>query len=239
VAISDDGQMWFLINASPDLPAQIEAFKPLQPSSSNKRHTPIADVLLTNPDLDHVIGLLLMRHKDEQQVVWCSDEIRAQLRWTSPILNSFGGLAYHEAPLDFYRLTATIDFRAVPVTENCIAYDFLDRTTGKRCLIAPAVGAINADLQTALNWCHTMVFDGTFWSDDELKRVRPAARTALEMGHVPVEQSFELLSRCRAEFKIYTHINNTNPILNPDSPERAQVNGAGFTVAEDGMELQL
>jgi pyrroloquinoline quinone biosynthesis protein B len=239
VAISDDGRTWFLVNASPDLPAQIETFKPLQPVSPNTRHTPIAGVFLTNADLDHVAGLLLMRQNDQPQRVWCSDEMRAQLRWIDPALILFGGITYHQVPLDFLRLTATIDFRAVSIAGDCLAYDFLDRTTGKRCLIAPAVGQINADLQTALNWCHTMLFDGTFWSNEELKCIRPTARTALEMGHVPVEQSIDLLSRCRAEFKIYTHINNTNPILNPHSPERAQVNSIGITVGEDGMELQL
>ena len=239
MAISDDGHTWFLVNASPDLPAQIEAFKPLQPIPPKTRSSPIMAVLLTNADLDHVMGLLLMRQKDQPQIVCCSAEIRGQLRWIDPVLSSFSGIAYREAPLDFHRLTPMIDFRAIPITKGCLAYDFSERSKGRRCLIAPAVGAVNADLQTALNWCDAMLFDGTFWSDDELKRIQPTARTASEMGHVPVEQSLDLLSGCRAEFKIYTHINNTNPILNPDSSERAQVNRAGITVGEDGMEFQL
>jgi pyrroloquinoline quinone biosynthesis protein B len=239
VAISEDGQRWFLVNASPDLPSQIDAFKPLQPLPPKTRHSPIMAVLLTNADLDHVVGLLLMRQTEEPQIVCCSAEIRAQLRWIEPLVSSFSGIAYREAPTDFQPLTRTIDFRAISVTKGYVAYDFSERHKGRRCVIAPAVGAINADLQTALNWCDAMVFDGTFWSDDELKQVRPAARTAQEMGHLPVEQSVRLLSGCRAEYKVYAHINNTNPILDPASSERAEVNRAGITVGEDGMEFEL
>jgi pyrroloquinoline quinone biosynthesis protein B len=182
VAISSDGRAWFVVNASPDLPAQIEAFKPLQPLSPNTRHSPIAAILLTNADLDHVIGLLLMRQRDDQQLVYCSSEIRTQLQWIEPTLSSFAGIAYRQAPPDFCPLAGTIDFRAIPVADHSLAYEFYNRPNGKRCLIAPAVAAINADLHTALNWCDIMVFDGTFWSDDELKRLWPSARSASEMG---------------------------------------------------------
>jgi len=95
-----------------------------------------------------------------------------------------------------------------------------------------AVGAINADVQTALNWSDAVVFDGIFWSEDEFKSVRSTARSASKMGHLPVERSLGLLSECRAELKIYTHINNTNPILDPSSAERAQLDRAGITVGE-------
>jgi pyrroloquinoline quinone biosynthesis protein B len=239
VAISADGKAWFLVNASPDLAQQIESFPPLQPVPPQIRRSPIADVLLTNADLDHALGLLLMRQQNEPLIVCATAEVRERLRWTSNLLASFSGVLWRQPPLDFYPLAPGMDFRAIPLTKGDIAYEVRNQSTGKRAVIAPAVGAFSADLQTALNWCDALFIDGTFWSDGELKPLRPNARTATEMGHVPVEQSLIGLRSCRAAPIVYIHINNTNPILAPNSPQRREVEAAGIAVGEDGMEFEL
>jgi pyrroloquinoline quinone biosynthesis protein B len=85
-----------------------------------------------------------------------------------------------------------------------------------------------------------VLFDGTFWSDHELRTVREGARSANEMGHLPIgEGSLDLLRDLPARHRIYMHINNTNPILAKDSPQRRMVESAGIAVGEDGMELVL
>jgi pyrroloquinoline quinone biosynthesis protein B len=121
-----------------------------------------------------------------------------------------------------------------------VAYEFLDHQTGGRLLVAPDVGAVNKGLKEALQNADAVLFDGTFWSNDELRLVNPGARTSADMGHVTIrETSLALLGGIGARHKIYIHINNTNPVLAADSPERAAVEAAGLVVGYDGLEFQL
>jgi pyrroloquinoline quinone biosynthesis protein B len=107
-------------------------------------------------------------------------------------------------------------------------------------LVAPDVACCNGALADAINQADAVLFDGTFWSDDELSDFKAQARTAVEMGHVTIkDQSLSLLTKCPAGRKIYVHINNTNPILSPGSPERAAVAAAGILVGYDGLEFEL
>jgi pyrroloquinoline quinone biosynthesis protein B len=106
--------------------------------------------------------------------------------------------------------------------------------------VAPDVSAITGELQDALEHSEAILFDGTFWSNDELAKVRPGARPALEMGHLTIkDHSLDLLARLPARRKIYIHINNTNPILALGSPERAAIEAAGLTAGWDGLEFEL
>jgi pyrroloquinoline quinone biosynthesis protein B len=99
---------------------------------------------------------------------------------------------------------------------------------------------VTHELRDAIHSSNVLIFDGTFWSDGELAAVRPGARTARAMKHLPIsEGSLDLLRQSPASRKIYTHINNTNPILMPDSPERAQLKQAGIEIARDGLEIVL
>jgi pyrroloquinoline quinone biosynthesis protein B len=119
-----------------------------------------------------------------------------------------------------------------------VALEFIDQDRGTRAVIAPDVAAINPELSQALRAADLIFFDGTFWSEDELRQIDPDARTASAMGHLPISGgSLELLRECRAQTRVYVHINNTNPILAPNSPERATVDAAGIIVGEDGMEF--
>jgi pyrroloquinoline quinone biosynthesis protein B len=252
-----------LINASPDLHWQIEANRELQPRSPAPRSSPIAGALLTNSDLDHVLGLFCLREGNRVNI-YATSAVRRTLErhlGLSDILGAFCGVAWHEPPGD--RLEALpgretgknlLTYRAValpgkpppfakdiPLQEmHSVAYQLADAQTGGRLLVAPDVAALNDELLEALSSADAVLFDGTFWSTDELSRVKPHAPGAGEMGHVTIRDcSLGLLGRLRAKRKIYIHINNTNPILASDSRERAAVEAAGIIVGSDGFEFEL
>jgi pyrroloquinoline quinone biosynthesis protein B len=221
------------------LPRQIESTPELQPHPDSPRNSPIAGVLLTNADLDHALGVVLMRQQETPLVVHASEETRAALRWVDLVLQPFGGLEWRAISREFYPLGPGITFRAIPL-EKSVAFQFRDEMSGTSVLIAPAVGHITDELHQAVQEAGVILFDGTFWNNDELRAVRPNARSAREMNHLPIsEGSLDLLRQAPARRKIYTHINNTNPILAPGSPERLAVEQAGVEIAHDGLEISL
>lgn len=196
-------------------------------------------VLLTNADLDHSLGLLLMRQQAAPLIVYATEETRSALAWIDRLLQPFGGMEWRAVAPDFQSLGHGIACRAI-VLGNGIAFQLRDDTAGALALIAPAVGKVSGELRDAVNSSGAVFFDGTFWSDDELRHVRPAARSAREMNHLPIsEGSLELLCGSAAPRKIYTHINNTNPIFMPGSSERERVEQAGIEIACDGLEVVL
>jgi pyrroloquinoline quinone biosynthesis protein B len=239
VAISGDDKRWFLINASPDLAQQIERTPALQPRPEAPRNTPIAGILLTNADLDHGLGLLLLRQRETPLVVYATDETRAALDWIDTVLKRFCGVEWRPVPHDFISLSQTIAFRAISLPGS-IALQFRDQSSNATAVIAPAVGNLTDELGDAVKNSDVVLFDGTFWKDDELLAFGPGARRAREMNHLPIgEGSLDLLRHSSARRKLYIHINNTNPILMPGSRERAQVEQAGIEIACDGLEIAL
>ena len=239
VAISGDDERWFLINASPDLAQQIERTPELQPRPGSPRNTPIAGVLLTNADLDHGLGLLLLRQRETPLVVYASDETRAALDWIDMILKPFCGVEWRPVSRDFISLSEQVGFRAILLPKS-IALQFRDQSSNASALIAPAVGNLSDELHDAVKTSDVVLFDGTFWKDDELLAVRPGAGTAREMNHLPIaDGSLDFLRDSPAHRKLYIHINNTNPILMPGSHERAEVERAGIEIARDGLEIAL
>ena len=127
---------------------------------------------------------------------------------------------------------------------NChdsVAFQFLDEASGRTALVrASGWRAYPSNCREQLHDSDLVLFDGTFWSDDELAAVRPGARSAREMNHLPISDgSLDFLRQSPARRKIYTHINNTNPILMPGSRERAELEQAGIEVARDGLEILL
>ena len=237
-ADSDEFQGWWLINASPDLAAQIEYTPALHPRTA-PRSTPIDGVLLTNADIDHVFGLFLLRQQEKPLVVYAGDETRAALGWLDYILAQFCGIEWRKISADFQSLNGGISFRAIQLPHST-AFQFRDNLSGTIALVAPSVAIVTRELHDAIHSSNVLIFDGTFWSDGELAAVRPGARSAREMKHLPIsEGSIDLLRQSAASRKIYTHINNTNPILMPDSPERAQLRQAGIDIARDGLEIVL
>jgi pyrroloquinoline quinone biosynthesis protein B len=264
VALSADGQNWFLINASPDLRAQIEAFSGLQPSAQTSRNSPIAAVLLTNADLDHVLGLFLLREKSSLRVHAPESvfQVLARELRLVDVLKPFCRLDWQDTSGDSPRSLllengerSGLKYRALPLSTQAppyassstsgegtqsVAYEIVDERSGGRMIVAPDVASITPELLLAMKTADAVLFDGTFWSNDELPNVTGKARTADDMGHLTVRDgSLTVLRDLKARHKIYLHINNTNPILNPDSSERAAVERAGIVVGHDGLEFEL
>ena len=199
----------------------------------------MAGVLLTNADIDHALGLLLLRQQEKPVIVYATEETRAALAWIETVLARFCGVEWRNITAEFQPLDGGISFRAIEL-HGSVAFQLRDLTSGRVALIAPAVGELAAELSEACSTSDVILFDGTFWSDGELVAVRSGARTAREMKHLPISDgSLDALRRSPARRKIYTHINNTNPILMPGSRERAQVEQAGIEIARDGMEIIL
>lgn len=265
VAISADGRHWFLLNASPDIRAQIESFSSLQPSNGTMRNSPIEAVLLTNADLDHTLGLLLLREGQKLRIhataavrqslsegislvsaleSFCGAEWIEPPTKPQPLLlrdGSISGLAYEAIPLQG-KLPRFVKSRATTSTGNVVGYRITDNKTGGRLMFLPEVGQLDDKLLSILPECEALLFDGTFWSEDEMRERGTGTLSAADMGHLPISGasgSLNVLAKLRVKHKIYIHINNTNPILIEGSAENAAVNAAGCLVGRDGMEIKI
>lgn len=261
VAVSADGGRWVLINASPDLPSQLLSF-PAQPAPG-RRETPIEAVLLTDADLDHILGLFLLRESNTELLIHASKAIRTAveegLRLTE-VLDKYCGIRWLETPVDFAPLFCAdgapsgLEYKAVETQgqgpryqrmgPNCrrIAYILRDLNRAKSVLIAPGVATLEPQLLAELNQADAVFFDGTFWSSDDFQKSGIADPSAGELlrSHLPISTgSLKTLAGTPAKQKVYLHINNTNPILWNGSPERKQLDRFGIQVAVDGMEFEL
>ena len=211
----------------------------LQPRRDSPRNTPIAGVLLTNADIDHALGLLLLREQGTPAIVYAADDTRTALAWIDGVLARFSGIEWRKVSPEFQTLSGNVAFRAIQLPRS-VAFQFRDDGAGGSVLFAPSVGELTDELRNAVNESDVVLFDGTFWSDGELAAIRPGARTAREMNHLPISDgSLQFLHQSPAGRKIYTHINNTNPILMASSRERAHVKQSGIEIARDGMEIVI
>ncbi len=258
IAVCSNGLRWVLLNASPDFPSHIARFSELR-SQHDARGSSIASVLLTDAELDHITGLLSMR-ENQSIKLHCTRRVYDWVFESNPI---FGGLIQssrfsweevehrHPVALDDGRLSFEAIFveGKIPTYVKApseslvgatVAYKMTDER-GRSLLHVPAIKRISDELVEVASQCDCIFFDGSFWSDDEMARRGVGTRTSLAMGHVPIdgpEGSLARLSHLRAR-KVYTHVNNTNPILDEDSPERRTIEAAGWEVAEDGMDFTL
>ena len=262
IALSGDGLHWYIVNCSPDIRAQFDAFPALHPAPFQVRNSPLQAVFLTNADLDHTAGLLFLR-EGNSLTVHASKAVREcltiSLAFTS-ILEAFCGITWLEPSLDWQPLSlcnakpSGLAYRAIPLPsppptfssplnsmeEQTLAFHFKDERTGQTVLMAPDVFEVTDPLRDALHTADAVLFDGTFWSDDELSQVKCTTKKASDMGHLPINSgSLDLLSQLPARHRIYLHINNTNPIFRVGSEERLAVENAGIAVGRDGMELEL
>jgi pyrroloquinoline quinone biosynthesis protein B len=265
LAISEDNGSWFLLGASPDLRGQIEATAELHPREG-LRQSPIAGALLANADLDHVLGLLLLRElqplrvhatasvrrilREDNSIFKMLQRIPDQLAWTdfSPgeefSLHSerggHSGIKCRAVSLSKHYPAYVSDERRAQLAPGEASLGFiLESPSGARLGYMPAVPALDDAFLQQLDTCDLLLFDGTFWSDDELIRVQGSGQTALQMGHIPVEIILEKLAGVRRPRRIFIHINNTNPMLDEASPQYRQVREAGWEVAEDGWQFNL
>lgn len=258
LAVTADGTRWLLLNASPDLRQQIIASPDLHPRGAS-RHSPIAAVVVTNGDVDHLAGLLTLR---EQQsfVLFGSRATLDQVAATS----LFGVLnrdLVKTCPVELDEavetgLGLTVRPFAVPgkvplyleqadlvigaETESTIGLEVSD---GKSTFFyIPGCAEINERVEKRLSGAEVLFFDGTTFTDDEMVALGLSTKTAWRMGHVSMSGEKGSVARLAGSGigrKIYIHINNTNPVLVEDSQERAMVEQAGWEVAYDGMEVVL
>ena len=180
-----------------------------------------------------------MRQEETPLVVYATEKTQSALGWLETILKPFRRIEWRTPTPNFQSLGNGIAYRAIALHES-IAYQLRDEVSGATALLAPAVGELTDELREAVNASDVIGFDGTFWSDEELRAVRAGARTARQMNHLPISDgSLDFLRASPARRKFYTHINNTNPILMPGSNERRQVEEAGIEIAYDGLEIIL
>jgi pyrroloquinoline quinone biosynthesis protein B len=264
VALSADRRHWFLLNASPDLRAQIESFPPLLPSGV-VRGTGVEGVLLTNADLDHTLGLLLLREGKTLDVHAPAPVRRALTEGLNldAVLACYGGVRWREPPAELLPLPRHDDSpsglryaafpapgkppryrerHAAPAPGDTVGYQFVDEQTGGRLTFLPGVAALDEAVLRRLHDCDAFLLDGTFWSENEMSANGTGRLDAGAMGHLPVGGpggSLERVAGLPARHKIYMHVNNTNPMLLEDSPQWRAVVAAGATVAHDGLEFML
>ncbi|MDB6004428.1 MAG: pqqB [Prosthecobacter sp.] len=247
LAVSADGSSWFLVNASPDLRTQLMQTPGLQPAAGSGRGIPLEGVLLTNSDIDHTLGVVLLREDDAPAHVHATVEVQRKLGWMDELLKPMSGLCWHEPPAmpepllcrDGRSSGLTYEYFSLQPAdsrEESIAYVLTDEHTGSRVLVAPDVGGVSEQLRDQLGRVAAVFWDGTFWTGDELSRLVRGKRSAVEMGHLPLsEGGLDALAQSRAALKVLIHLNNTNPVLLPDSAQRHEVESRGVHVGEDGM----
>lgn len=256
VAVSAEGRRWFLINASPDVRTQIEAFPGLHPH--DERTTPLDAVLLTDAELDHTLGLLLLREARALRL-YATPSVRGTLYAGSGILRTLERYCPVEwravVPGADLPLADGLSCRAfdVPTTKRArfgagedhgrvVGYRLTDEHSARTLVYLPGVQALTPALRVEIEGCACLLIDGTCWRDDELVRLGLAGRTAREMGHLPIDGPDGSLAQLRSlgvERTIFVHMNNTNPILLEDAPERRIVEDSGVEVAMDGLEVQV
>jgi pyrroloquinoline quinone biosynthesis protein B len=265
IALSEDGLRWFLLGASPDLRAQIEATPELHPRSG-LRHSPIAGVALANADVDHVFGLLLLRELQPLRI-HSTASVRRILREDNSMFGMLHRIPHQAQWTDFEcgREFSLCDSKGTDSGMRCLPWSlsthyppyvtaerraqlspgeaslgfFIGSESGRRVAYMPAVPQVDDALLAEFQRCDVLLFDGTFWSDTELIRMNGTGQTAKQMGHVPVEETLAMLAGVRRPRKIFLHINNTNPMLDEASEEYRRVRGAGWEVAEDGWQFDL
>ncbi len=266
VAITVDGQSWFLLNASPDLRQQIEATPVLHPRKSG-RDSPIAGVLLTSGDLDQITGLLSLRELQPFRI-YCTASIRRILREGNNIFRMLNRVPQQVIWTDitpggrfclsgvsgqdsgFHCETFSLHSRYPMYVEESAGLSLQQArlglivgvSSGPRMAYLPAVPEVDSSLLERLESVDLLLFDGTFWSDDELIKVLGSGATAREMGHIPVSPeagSLQKLKVLRRQRKVFVHVNNTNPMLDESGPEYRAVRAAGWEIAEDGWGFDL
>jgi pyrroloquinoline quinone biosynthesis protein B len=258
-----DPDTWALVNASPDILAQLRASPALQRAGS-VRDTALAAVVLVDGQIDHTTGLYMLREAPRPWPVWCTDSVYDDLTRGNPILGvlahycgierhriDLAGSGFGIAPIAGVRWSAlAVASKPAPYSPNRdspragdnVALLLSDERSGRRALYAPGLGAIEEPVWRAMQSADCVLVDGTFWTDDEMIRMGVSQKRGRDIGHLPQSGPggmLEWLEQLPGARKILIHVNNTNPILDEDSPERAELTRRGVEVAWDGMEIVL
>lgn len=256
LAISADGVRWSLLNASPDVRDQLARFPALHPRPGT-RDVPLDTVVVTNPDLDHVIGLLVLREALPYRIVstpWVRDVV-LQHNAVFRLLEPAWGIVKLDQPIALDR-EGLVEARLFPVpgkvptwaakvaanhAEATAGVRVTDLRTGRRLVYAPGIKSLDAGTLAELEAAQVVFADGTFFRADELAQLRPGAPDAHAMGHAPITGALgtlQHLAGLRARV-FYTHLNNTNPAHDAGSEAAAAIRRAGVGVATDGLELEV
>ncbi|MBV1835750.1 pyrroloquinoline quinone biosynthesis protein PqqB [Acetobacter estunensis] len=265
IALSGDGEHWFVINASPDLRQQINQTPVLHPKT-DLRSTPITGVVLTGAEVDTITGLLTLRERQPFEIL-ATRQVLDQLD-ANPIFEALNRavVTRSEVKLDEPHTLTTLESRptglsmklfAVPgkvplyaekgpdpaaIVENGETVG-LEVTDGRaRIVFIPGCARMTDRLRDRLRGADLVLFDGTLWTDDEMLRAGLGEKTGKRMGHMSVNDPDGTIAAFRdlgVKRKVFIHINNSNPILLEDSPERAEAEAAGWEVSHDGMRITL
>ena len=261
LAISEDAISWTLLNASPDIRFQIEATPSLWPRG-HSLDSPIRSVVITAAEADTVAGLLSLREfqpldiyatpsvlrilREDNSLFALLERVPRQAAWIEIRPDSeftIGQLRFRPFSLPggfpgFVRA----DRKAELDPEEAVLGLLVESPSGSRMAYLPGVAKVEDSWREWLDECDVLLFDGTFWTEDELCRVRGGGKPASAMGHLPLSGpcgSIAALSELKRPRKIFFHINNTNPILDESSEAFAEVRNAGWEVARDGMEIEV
>ncbi|MBR0651769.1 pyrroloquinoline quinone biosynthesis protein PqqB [Roseomonas terrae] len=258
LAVSADGERWLLINASPDLRQQIAATPALHPRPASLRNSPIGAVLLTGAEVDAIAGLLHLRERQDL-VLFAAQPTLAVLD-ANPIFRALNPAHVHRRTIGFDSAFETLGIDvtvyAVPgkvplfaedtatpeVAEDGEAAGVRLSAGGGTLHYIPGCAVMTDALRARLAGADCVMFDGTLFIDDEMIRLGAGPKTGRRMGHMPMTgpgSTLEAFAEIPVARRIFVHVNNTNPALLADSPERAHLNAAGWEVAEDGMEIRL
>lgn len=268
LAISADGIRWVLVNASPDLRAQIEATPALhpRPAAGRKRHSPIAAVVLTGGEVDAIAGLLTLR--EGHRFALHAPVVVLDVLAANPIFQAVNPSLVPRYALPADRPVALADAEGAPLgltvegfavpgkvplfaetgdadpglsEEASIGLRITD-ASGRALVFVPGCAAVTPALRARLEGAECLCFDGTLWQDDEMLRAGIGPKTGRRMGHISIDGPEGTLSRLgglRLGRRILVHLNNSNPALLSDSPEHAAIRAAGWEVGHDGMEISL
>ena len=260
----DDSADGILFNASPDILEQIRSSPVLQPARA-KRDTAITGIVLMDGQIDHSTGLFMLRERATPLPIWCTDPVEEDLRQGNPILrvlSHFCGVKRERIALNgaSFEIPGVpgLTLRALPLTSKAAPYSphrespvpgdnigllVTDHHKGTTLFYAPGLGEITAPVFDAMMGAECVMVDGTFWTDDEMITLGFSQKTARSIGHLPqsgpggmIEWMAKLPARTR---RTLIHINNTNPILDDDSAERATLTRERIEVCEDRMEILL
>lgn len=261
IAVSTDNRRWVLFNTSPDIRAQLEAFPAILPRQG-KRDTGIAAIIYMDSQIDHTTGLLMLREGCPHQI-YCTDCVYEDLTTGFPIFRMLeswnGGIHRHRIADEPFTVDGidNLRFTPIPLTSKAPPYSphrnnpqpgdnigvlIEDMGSHKQVFYAPGLGKVDDVLLPLMRDADCLLVDGTFWREDEMTFAGVGSKPASAMGHLPQSGPggmIEILDQFEKPRKILIHINNTNPILDEDSPERAQLTAQNIEVAYDGLELEF
>lgn len=262
IAVSENGIDWVLLNASPDIRQQLFEFKAAQPARK-LRDTGITSVILMDSQLDHTTGLLTLREGCPMNV-WCTEMVYQDLTTGFPVFNMLkhwnGGLQYHEInPKQAFKIDGFENLEFLPLIIKSaappysphrndphdgdnIALIIKDHKTQKQLFYAPGLGKIDDQIMQIMQSSDCVMIDGTLWTDDEMQQTGVGTKTGREMGHLYISGeggSLSYLNQLSTPKKVLIHINNTNPILNENSSQFAELKANNVEVAYDGMQIEI